>query len=440
MNAITQGNILKSLLKFFFPILLGTFFQQFYNTIDAIVVGRFAGKEALASVGGSAAVFVQLLVGFFMGLTSGGEVLISQFHGAKNSSLLKKSIETSILMSVFGGFIMTFVGIIFARPILNLTKCPEEILNTSAEYLTIFFSGLIPMFVYNMCAGILRAQGDSKTPLLILIIGCFSNIFLDLFFVIFLKKGITGVALATVICQIESAIISLYILKRRKKEINFLKLKIDFPLLIKTLKIGIPSGLQGSLYVISNLIIQTNINHLGTDSVAGWAIYGKIDVLFWMTTSTLGIALTTFSGQNFGAKQYKRIIKATWITIGLSFASTLMIIFLFMNYSKNIFLLFTKDKAVLEKAVEMVRYLSPFYIAYISIEILSGCIRGTGKTFTPTIITVFGVCGLRLLWLFLVVPANQNIQTIIFTYPLTWIVTSTAFWIYFLSKKWLTKN
>lgn len=441
MNSITQGNILKALLKFFFPILLGTFFQQLYNTIDAIVTGQFAGKESLAAVGGSSAVFVQLIVVFFMGITNGGGVIISQAYGARDTASFTKTVQTSILMGITGGLFMTAIGIAFTHPILSATKCPSEILESSAVYLTIFFSGLVPMFIYNMCAGIMRGTGDSKTPLLILIAGCFSNILLDLFFVALLKMGIAGVAIATVLCQIESAAISLFMICKRKKEfnLNISKMKFDLSILSKILKIGIPAGLQGSLYVISNLIIQTNINHFGTDTIAGWAIYGKIDVIFWMTTSTFGIALTTFSGQNFGAGQFGRIKKATWITLGLSLLSTATIVFAFMNWSEKIYMLFTRDKEVLKSGIEMAGYLAPFYFTYISIEVLSGTARGAGKSFAPTVITVFGVCALRLLWLFIAVPANQTIKTVLFSYPLTWTVTSIAFWIYFLSNRWLKK-
>ncbi|WP_407398157.1 MATE family efflux transporter [Treponema sp.] len=441
MNAITQGNILKALLRFFFPILLGTFFQQLYNTVDAVIVGRFVGKEALAAVGGSSAVFVQLIVGFFMGITNGGGVIISQCFGAKDSSSLEKTVQTSLLMSLAGGLVMTSIGISLARPILSITRCPEAVLDSSARYLMIFFSGLVPMFIYNMCSGILRGIGDSKTPLLILIIGCFSNIILDLAFVILLDMGIAGVASATVLCQVESAIISINVVQKRKDvfNLNLLKMSMDRKILGRIMRLGIPSGLQGSLYVISNLIIQTNINFFGTDSIAGWAIYGKIDVIFWMTTATFGIALTTFSGQNFGAGQYDRIKKATWITLGLSLASTSVIVFAFMNWSQGIYRLFTNDQEVLEKGIEMVRYLAPFYFVYISIEILSGTVRGAGKSLAPTLITVFGVCALRLLWLFIAVPANQTMRMVLFSYPLTWTVTSLAFWVYFLSNRWLKK-
>ena len=442
MNSITQGNILKSLLKFFFPLLLGTFFMQLYNTIDAIIVGRFVGKIALAAVGGSPAVFVNLIVGFFNGVASGSSVIISQYYGAKDADSLHKAVDTSILMSIAGGIILTLAGIFFTKPVLIITKCPEEVIGSSFLYLVIYFSGLIPMFVYNIIAGVMRGTGDSKTPLVILIIGCFSNRFLDLVFVFFLKAGIAGVAVATVICQIESALISICVLRKRKEVFNyrFSKMKMDLSILSKILRIGLPAGFQGSLYVISNLIIQSNINYFGTNTIAGWAVYSKIDGIFWMTVATFGLALTTFSGQNYGAGTYGRIKKATWITFALSFAATAIIVFCFLYWSENIYRLFTNDTEVLAKGIEIVKYLAPFYFVYLSIEILSGTVRGAGKSFAPTMITVFGICGLRLLWLFIAVPQHQTLTTVLISYPLTWTVTSIAFWTYFLSNKWLVKN
>lgn len=310
-NPITQGNIVKALLKFFFPILLGTFFQQLYNTVDAIIVGRFVGKEALASVGGSSAVFVNLIVGFFAGITNGGGVIISQFYGAKDTRSLEKSISSSIFMCFLGGLVMSVLGIGFSRPMMVITKCPEAILDSSTLYLTIFFCGLIPMFLYNMCSAILRGIGNSKTPLFILIIGCFTNILLDLVFVVFFGMGVAGVAVATVFCQVESALLSIIAIRKETNSSRFRmrELTVNVSILMKILKIGVPAGLQGCLYTVSNLIIQSNINYFGTDYIAGWAIYGKIDVIFWMTTATFGIALTTFSGQNYGAKLYDRIDK-----------------------------------------------------------------------------------------------------------------------------------
>ena len=256
--SITEGTIWKALLVFFFPILFGTFFQQLYNTIDAIVVGRFVGKEALAAVGGGSAVFVNLIVGFFIGLTSGAGVLISQFYGAKNNAEISQSVHTAITLCIICGMLMTILGIVFSAFMLKLIKTPFETYELSKLYLRIFFLGMIPMSIYNMGSSILRAVGNSKTPLVILIIGCVTNIILDFVLVVGFSLGIAGVAIATVICQIESAIITLTILIRTNDsyKFSFKKLALTPHILSKMLKIGFPAGIQSSLYTISNLIIQ----------------------------------------------------------------------------------------------------------------------------------------------------------------------------------------
>ncbi len=431
-NPITEGNILKALLYFFFPILFGTFFQQLYTTVDAIIVGRFVGTQALASVGGGSAVFVNLLVGFFMGISSGAGVAISQFYGAKNRRDISASVHTSIALSIAGGIIITVCGLVFGRPMLALTKTPAEIMENSALYLHIYFLGIIPMFLQNMGSGILRAVGNSRTPLIILIIGCLSNIVLDLLLVAVFGLGVAGVALATVFCQAESAVITLVILARSKGDYRFVPKLTGFTpsILIKILKIGLPAGLQGTLYTISNLIIQTNINTFGTTSVAAWAAYGKIDGIFWMTVSALGIAVTTFAGQNFGAQKYGRVKKGMYITLELSVALTLFISLFFWNCREFLYGLFSDDREVIEKGVEILKFLVPFYITYISIEVLSGATRGIGKSLCPLLITVFGVCALRLIWLFTVVKIKPQMQTVLTSYPITWAVTSAAFWVY----------
>lgn len=441
--SITEGTIWKALLVFFFPILFGTFFQQLYNTIDAIVVGRFVGKEALAAVGGGSAVFVNLIVGFFVGLTSGAGVLISQFYGAKNNAEISHSVHTAITLCIICGMLMTILGIVFSAFMLKLIKTPFETYELSKLYLRIFFLGMIPMSIYNMGSSILRAVGDSKTPLVILIIGCVTNIILDFVLVVGFNLGIAGVAIATVICQIESAIITLTILIRTNDsyKFSFKKLALTPHILSKMLRIGFPAGIQSSLYTISNLIIQSFINSFGTNLVAAWAAFGKLDAIFWMMINALGISITTFVGQNYGACKYSRIKKGMWQSLLLSIIFTIGFIFTFELWGRNLLSLFTKDEDVIAEGLKIIHFLVPFWLTYISIEILSGTIRGVGKSFVPMIITVFGVCLLRIVWLFTVVPLKNDIITVISSYPITWIITSIMFWIYYFSEKWLkTKN
>ena len=439
-NSITEGTIWKALLVFFFPILFGTFFQQLYNTIDAIVVGRFVGKEALAAVGGGSAVFVNMIVGFFVGLTSGAGVLISQFYGAKNSVEISRSVHTAISLSLVCGILMTILGIGFSSLILKITKTPADTYPLANLYLTIFFMGMIPMSIYNMCSGILRAVGNSRTPLIILIIGCKTNIILDILLVVILKMGVAGVAIATVLCQILTAVISVTILIKAKDSYQFSIKKLAFTphILAHILRLGFPAGIQSSLYTISNLIIQTFINSFGTDYVAAWAAFGKIDAIFWMMINALGIAITTFAGQNYGAHKYDRIKKGMWQSLLLAILFTALFSITFELAGKYLFMLFSTDSNVILEGVRIIRFLIPFWGTYISIEILSGTIRGAGKSFIPMIITVFGVCLLRIVWLFTAVPQNNTMRMVIASYPITWTITSIMFWIYYLSGKWLT--
>ena len=441
-NAITEGPIWKALLSFFFPILLGTFFQQLYNTVDAVVVGRFVGKQALAAVGGGSSVFVNLIVGFFMGLSSGAGVLISQFYGAGRGTELSRAVHTAIAMSIAGGLIMTAMGIGLCGPVLTATGTPQDTMEPSLVYLRIFFAGMVPMSLYNMGSGILRAVGDSRTPLIILIAGCAANIALDMLLVLGLRLGVAGVALATIICQAGCAAATLAVLGRSRESWRFTwkKLAVSPHILREILRIGFPAGIQSSLYTISNIIIQSFVNAFGTDTVAAWAAFGKIDSIFWMTVSALGIAVTTFSGQNCGAHQYRRVRQGMQESMLLATVLTLLMSAVFLTAGQPLFLLFSSDGAVIEKGMHMLRFLVPFWLTYISIEILSGTIRGAGASFVPMLMTVFGVCLLRIVWLFAAVPRSGTLDSVMASYPITWTVTSIMFWVYYLCGRWIPKS
>lgn len=439
---ITKGPIWKALLSFFFPILAGTLFQQLYNTVDAFVVGQYVGTAALAAVGGTTAVYINLLLGFFLGLSSGAGVLISQFYGANNKASLSQSVHTAIALSLVGGLIITLLGIACTNIMLILTHTPEDVVPLSRLYLTIIFSGTIPTFIYNMGSGILRAVGNSRTPLHIIIVGCVTNIALDLLFVRVLGMGVEGVAFATVICQLMSAVIVMFILLRTH-EVYGVKIKdIHFSghILREMLRIGFPAGIQSSLYTISNLIIQTKFNLFGTKTVAAWAAYGKIDAIFWMTVNAFGIAITTFAGQNAGAGQLSRIKKGMWQTLFMATVATVLFCLSFWFFGTVFFRLFSKEEAVITIGMQILKFMIPWWITYISIEVLSGTIRGTGNSFIPMMITVFGVCALRILWLFTAVRKNSTLNMVMASYPITWIITSIAFWIYYLSGKWIYRS
>ena len=432
-NQIISGNILGQLLLFFFPILLGTFFQQLYNTADAMVVGRFVGKEALAAVGGSTSTLINLLVGFFVGLSSGATVVISQYYGAQKKDKVHWAVHTSVAFSIIAGIGMTILGVLGARPALRAMKTPDDVMSHAMIYLCIYFVGTIPNLLYNMGAGILRAIGDSKRPLYFLIASCFTNIFLDLLLVAVFHMGVAGAAIATIASQFLSAVLVLGRLMRTSdiSRLEWKKVRIDQRMLGRIIRIGLPAGLQSVMYNISNVIIQTGVNSLGTDPVTAWATYGKVDGLFWMIINALGISVTTFVGQNYGAGKIDRVRKGAGICMGIA-------VFLAVSVSAGVcagghFLieLFTTDDTVRQISLELIHFLVPTYITYITIEILSGTLRGVGDTLRPLMITGIGICLVRVLWIIFVLPLRPDIMTAGFSYPLTWSLTSIAFVVYY---------
>ncbi|MGI6069783.1 MAG: MATE family efflux transporter [Blautia sp.] len=436
-NQIVEGVIWKQLLLFFFPIVLGTFFQQIYNTADAIVVGRFVGKEALASVGGSSNQIINLVVGFFIGLSSGATVVISQFYGARDKKNLNFALHTSIAFSIIGSLFITIIGMIFSPVFLRWMNTPQNLMADSALYLRIYFAGILFVFLYNIGSGILRAMGDSKRPLYFLIVCCFLNIILDVVFVLFLHMGVAGVALGTLLSQAVSALLVLRALMQPSEmyQLTFRELRLHPGTLHSVLRIGIPAGLQSVMYNISNVIIQACLNSFGTDTVAAWTAFGKMDAFYWMVSSAFGIAITTFIGQNYGARKFDRIKKSVRVCFFMSMGASLLISAVLLFFGSYIFQLFTGDPAVVDIGMGMVRFMVPAYSIYVFIEILSGALRGTGDVLIPMLMTCGGVCVLRLIWIAVMVPIRHEITTIIFSYPMSWTVTALMFIAYYIYRK-----
>ncbi len=432
-NKIVNGSIFGQLLLFFFPILFGTFFQQLYNTADAMVVGRFVGKQALAAVGGSTSTLINLLVGFFIGLSSGATVVISQYYGAGKADKVHWAVHTSVAFSVVGGLVMMVVGIACAHPALVAMKTPDDVMGHSMIYLRIYFVGTVANLLYNMGAGILRAVGDSKRPLYFLIISCFVNIALDLFFVAYLKIGVAGAALATILSQCISAAMVMVCLMRTKDiyQLVWKAVRIDRRMLRRIVRIGFPAGMQSIMYNVSNVIIQTGVNTLGTDNVTAWATYGKVDGLFWMMISALGISATTFVGQNYGADRMDRVRKGTSVCMGIGVLLTTIVGVVLYTGGYLLVDLFTEDAEVRRISMELVRFMVPTFITYIAIEVLSGTLRGVGDAWMPLVITGVGICAVRVLWIIVALPVRPHILTAAFSYPLTWTITSLAFVVYY---------
>lgn len=436
-NPITEGVIWKQLLIFFFPIMIGTLFQQFYNTVDAVIVGRFVGKAALASVGGAAAVIVNLVIGFCTGLSSGATVIISQFYGAKDQKNLHTSLHTAFALSFVMSVIFTTLGWIFTPVLLKLTQTPADVYADSLIYLRIYFLGIIAVQLFNMGSSIMRAIGDSRRPLYFLIVSCIINIVLDIVFVVVFHMGVAGVALATVIAQLISALLvclalmkSYEDLKLFPKQIRFDKRKLKIEL-----RIGFPSAIQACVYSISNIVIQTAVNALGTNTVAAWAAYGKLDAIFWTINAAFGIAVTTFVGQNYGAGKKERVVKSVHTGLFLSLGTGLFLIAFLMLTCRPIYGIFTTDSDVVEIGVYMLLKLMPSYVLAIFLEIYTGALRGIGDVFIPTLITLGGVGLVRLPWILLMMPRYNHVDIPLFSYPISWGITTLLLVPYYYHRK-----
>lgn len=441
-NGITEGVIWKQLLFFFFPILLGTFFQQLYNTADAIIVGKFVGKEALAAVGGTTGTLINLFVNLFVGVSSGTTVTIAQHFGGHNYNDVRRTVHTSILMAVVGGLCMTVLGLLVSRPLLTAMGTPADIMDHALTYLRVYFFGIVAAFLYNIGSGILRAVGDTQRPLYFLMAACLTNIFLDLILVVVFRLGVLGVALATLSSQILAAGLVIFTLMHSNQVYRLFPEELKFTphVLRSVLKVGIPAGLQSNMYTISNMIIQSAINTFGTNTIAAWTAFGKIDGFFWMILSAYGISVTTFVGQNFGAQKYDRIRQSVRICLGLTFGTAVFCSFFLYFFCEPIFKIFTDDLLVMTEGMQMLRFLVPFYATYICIEVLSGAIRGVGDSLVPMIMTGCGVCLLRIVWVFAALPLRHEMTTVMFSYPLTWSITSLLFVIYYLRGGWLRRR
>lgn len=439
---ITEGSISKALLYFFFPILFGSFFQQLYNTADAIIVGRYLGKGALAAVGGSTAVIINLLINFFIGLSSGASVIIAQRYGSGNTERTDKAVHTSLALALVFGIAISVFGFVFSRQMLSLIDTPAEILEISNTYLKIYFAGSMTLILYNMGCGIFRALGDSSHPLYFLITGSIANILLDFLFIGYFDMGVTGAAMATVLSQAVSMALTLIYLLRLDYgfKISFIKTRFDMRELRDIIRIGVPVGLQSALYNITNLLIQSGVNALGTDAVAAWAAYSKIDAFFWMVDNAFGISITTFVGQNYGAGNRERIKKGMWVCTLLALVVTLSIQVVYITFGRSILFLFTSDENVIEIGKTIINIVVPFFVVFLPIEILSGVIKGCGKVMISTILTLSGICFLRFLWMFTGARIWPGIESIMLAYPITWSVTALLFIVYYFRGHWLKEG
>jgi putative MATE family efflux protein len=433
---MTEGVIWRKMLTFFFPIFLGSLFQQLYTTADAVIVGQFIGKDALASID---AIYnlTKFPLSFFTGLSVAATILISQFYGAKDQKSLDESVHTAVAFSVAGGLALSVIGIIIAAPSMRWLNVPDEIVPDTLAYVRVCFGGTVVSLVYNIAAGILRAVGDSRTPLLYLIVCNCANVALDLLFVVVFKWGVTGAAAATVVSQFASAALTIRHLTRVNMpcKLDLRRVRFHMPTLKKILRIGVPMSLQNILYPISNMVVQSGINAYGVDSIAAYALSGKLDMIVWVASAAFSSTSSTFAAQNYGAKAYDRIKRGTRICLGLTTLVIGAISAVLFIWSKPLGRMIIDDRIVLDMCADIMRLMAPFYVMYALGEVLSGALRGKGETFKQMAITLMGTCGFRVAWALFVPQGRASLLGLLTSYPASWILTTGALAVLYMVHK-----
>lgn len=433
-----EGNIFKQLLFFSMPLIIGNLFQQLYNTVDSIVVGNFIGDNALAAVNSSGSI-VNLLVSFFMGLSIGAGVVISNYYGAKAEENVHKAVHTSIALTFASAIIATIIGVIFTPYLLQLMKVDPAVMANSVLYLQIYFLGIGGLVIYNMGSGVLRAVGDSKHPLYYLIVASIINIVLDLLFVVVFDWGIAGVAYATMIAQFVSAALIIFQLCHSKDmyQLQLKKIKFHKEMLIKITRIGLPSAIQNTIVSLSNVVAQTNINSFGKEAMAGAGSYMKVDGFAILPVMSYSMALTTFIGQNMGAQKYDRVKKGSQIGIIMSCVTTLILSIMILFLAPQIMGIFSSNPKVVDMGMTMMYCIVPGYLLLAVSHCLAGVMRGAGMTKIPMYVMILCWCICRMLWITIMVNIFHDIRFVFLGWPVTWALSSIILYIYYKRGNWL---
>lgn len=437
-TVMTEGSIWKKILFFSIPLILGNLFQQLYNTVDSIIVGNYIGSEALAAVGSSGSL-INLLIGFCIGASAGAGVVIAQFYGAQDREGVRKAVHTTIAIAIAAGAVLTVVGIVATPILLKAMGTPQEVFDQASIYLKVYFGGILFSVVYNMSAGILNAVGNSKRSLVYLMIAATSNIFLDLLFVVVLKMGIVGVAIATDISQLLSCIFIILFLVR-SEDVYRVKLK-DIRcydnLLGKILKIGLPTGVQNIVISLSNVIVQSSVNSFGAVAMAGFAAYIKVDGFNILPVLSFSMAATTFVGQNVGAGRLDRVKKGMYVSVAMEIIYTVCTGILLLTFAPQVIGVFTQNGKVVEYGVYIMKFFCPFYWMLGILHILAGTIRGTGKTMQAMVVFLFSLCIFRVLWIWGAMSVSHKIGGVMLGYPLSWLVGLVMILIYVWKGNWM---
>ena len=439
---LTQGTVWKVLILFFIPIAAGTCIQQLYNAVDGLIVGRFVGTNALAAVGGSSAQIINVLVGFFVAMTAGSSVIIGQIYGAGRREDLNRAIGSAVTVMALFGVALMALGLIISPGLLRLLNTPDETMEGAVLYLRIYFLGVPLLMVLNMESGILRAVGDSFHPFLFMIAGCVLNIVMDIVFVVVFGWGIAGVAVATVTAQAVNTALLTRQLARRDQEyrLTFRELGVKGVYLANMLRLGIPAGLQSSMYSLSNMTIQVAVNSLGTVVVASWAMSGKTDGFFWAISNAMGAAITSFIAQNYGAGRTDRVRQCVKQGLIMHFTVTIVVSAALMITAIPVLRLLTPDEAVVETTYRVMSYFVPFYFTWVLVEVLSAVLRGAGDVVYPVVIIGIGICLFRVIWILTVFAHFGTLLSLCLSYTASWTLTSIALVIYYRKGGWMNRR
>ena len=435
---MTEGSVVKNILFFSVPLILGNLLQQLYNTVDSIIVGNYVGSNALAAIGSSTSL-VYLLIAFSQGVSVGAGVVISQRLGQKNKEGVQTSVHTALALAGILGIILTVGGILFSKEILLWMNTPEEVLTDAVTYLRLYSAGMVFNVVYNMAAGILNAAGNSRRSLGYLAIASVTNLILDLVFIVGMKTGIAGAAIATNIGQMISCVLAIWFLVRAQTDykVYLNKIKIHKSTAGLIIKIGLPTGFQNMVISLSNILVQSSVNSFGANAMAGFGAYMKVDGFNVLPVTSFGMAATTFVGQNFGAGKTERVKRGMWITLGIGILYTITTGILLLIFFETIMHLFSNDSAVIAYGQQAMHFFCPFYWVLSILHALSGTVRGTGKSIPPMVVLLISLCFFRVLWVQFVMPNIASIEGIFMLYPISWAIGSGLMILYTWKGKWL---
>ena len=433
---MTKGALLPQILRFSVPLILTNVLQILYSAVDVAVVGRFASAEAMAAVSSSSSL-IALMTKIFIGLSLGANVLVAQAYGSGNHQRIRESVHTSMLLSLLSGGLVMAVGLCLGRPMLTWMNTPDDVLPQATLYVQIYFSGSVFNMVYNYGAAVMRAVGDSRRPMYYLILSGAVNVVFNMIFVIVFHMGVVGVALATVISQMLAAALVVIALMRSHTSIrlDLRKLRINPHKILPQIKIGLPAGVQGAMFAISNMILQSAVNSFGSAAMAGNGAGGNIEGFIYVATNSFYTACLTFTSQNVGARKADRIGKIMRTCLSCEMTVGLLLGVLMMVFGKPLLGIYSSDPVVIEKGLERIYATGiPYFLLGMS-EVYVGGLRGMGSSFGPMIISVLGICVMRLAWVAFIFPLSPSIFTLYISYPVSWGITALAQGIYYLIVK-----